>query len=219
MADKRVWKEPVSMASSIIHLGFDPGGNNAFGVALLEGGRCDYSTVSSVDEAIGWVSDKCGTLVPAAAGIDTLLHWSCGPSGNRHAERVLRQRYPDAGPTIISPNSLRGAMVIGGVALGMRLREKYPEIVLNETHPKLLARHFNMKLLGTDERRRWISFAADVRINEANDHEVDAVISAWAIREALSNLEVGATSGWLDLLVMRRDLVLPISDVRYYWPR
>jgi hypothetical protein len=39
--------------------------------------------------------------------------------------------------SILSPNSLYGAMAIGGMALAFRLREKWPELVLNETHPKV----------------------------------------------------------------------------------
>ena len=38
----------------------------------------------------------------------------------------------------MAPNSLYGAMAIGGMALAFRLREKWPELELNETHPKVL---------------------------------------------------------------------------------
>jgi hypothetical protein len=40
--------------------------------------------------------------------------------------------------SIMSPNSLYGAMAIGGMALAFRLRQKWPELELNETHPKVL---------------------------------------------------------------------------------
>jgi hypothetical protein len=40
--------------------------------------------------------------------------------------------------SVMTPNSLRGAMAIGGMALAMRLRQLWPEIALNETHPKVM---------------------------------------------------------------------------------
>jgi hypothetical protein len=38
--------------------------------------------------------------------------------------------------SIVAPNSLRGAMAIDGMALALRLRQKWPVLVLNETHPR-----------------------------------------------------------------------------------
>ena len=81
-------------------------------------------------------------------------------------------------------------MAAGGMVLGYRLRARFPQLALNETHPKLLARHFAGSLpkgadRRTDERRAWMARElpnADVR--DANDHEVDAIVSAWATRTA-----------------------------------
>ena len=38
----------------------------------------------------------------------------------------------------MAPNSLFGAMAVGGVGLALRLRERWPSIALTETHPKVL---------------------------------------------------------------------------------
>jgi hypothetical protein len=66
-----------------IYLGFDPGGERKFGVALLEGNCVRTSAVSSVDEAMKWAVDACKARQPIAAGIDTLLHWATSKSGMR----------------------------------------------------------------------------------------------------------------------------------------
>lgn len=212
------------MHSRAIFLGFDPGGKNAFGVALLVGNNAAFSTVTCVDAAIEWTRDAVKAhAIPTAAGIDTLLHWSCSPGGNRHAEDVLRARYPDASPTIISPNSLYGSMAIGGMALGYRLRALFPNLPLNETHPKLLARHFCGTLpkaakSRTEVRRAWMtSELPGCNISAANDHEVDAIISAWATRTALS-VNRTPNRAWRDLVAETSGSISPLTGVHYYWP-
>jgi hypothetical protein len=53
-----------------IYLGFDPGGECKFGVALLDGDCLKTFTVSSVDKAMKWAGDVCGSRLPIADGID-----------------------------------------------------------------------------------------------------------------------------------------------------
>jgi hypothetical protein len=120
------------------YLGFDPGGDSRFGVALLGEDRVRASIVSTVDDALKWAIAECGSRRPIAAGIDTLLHWATAESGWRPCDCRLRRKYPSVQKSVISPNSLYGAMAIGGMALALRLREAWPEIILNETHPKVL---------------------------------------------------------------------------------
>ena len=121
-----------------IYLGFDPGGDRRFGVALLEGDCVTTSTISSVADAINWAVQECGQRQPIAAGIDTLLHWTTTRSGLRPCDLKLRADYPAVQNSVMALNSLFGAMAIGGMALALRLRQVWPEIVLNETHPKVL---------------------------------------------------------------------------------
>src|SRR5208283_4414784 len=77
-----------------IYLGFDPGGDRRFGVALLDGNCVKCSTVSTVDDAMKWAIHACGSRRPAAAGIDTLLHWATTRGGMRPCDSRLRCRYP-----------------------------------------------------------------------------------------------------------------------------
>jgi hypothetical protein len=135
-----------------IYLGFDPGGDRKFGVALLDGGCGKASTVSTVDEATKWAIDVRGARKPKAAGIDTLLHWATSKSGTRPCDERLGARYPKARKSIMSPNSLFGAMAIGGMALALRLRQKWPETLLNETHPKVFLRAQDKVYDATDSK-------------------------------------------------------------------
>lgn len=196
------------------YLGFDPGGDSRFGVVLLAENFVKASTVSTVDDAVKWAVDECGSLRPIAAGIDTLLHWATTKSGMRPCDLQLRRKYPDARNSIMAPNSLYGAMAIGGMALALRLRKKWPELDLNETHPKVLLyalwkERYDPKTVSAAVRQ----FARRVGIECAirGEHEFDALLSAWATREGLAG-------GWIDIVGIDVDLLLPAGRVRYLWP-
>jgi hypothetical protein len=47
----------------------DAGGDRRFGVAVLDWDRITASTVSSVDDAVKWAAEACGSREPIAAGI------------------------------------------------------------------------------------------------------------------------------------------------------
>jgi predicted nuclease with RNAse H fold len=199
-----------------IYLGFDPGGDRSFGVALLDGGRMIAATASNVGEAINWSIRECGPRHPVAVGIDTLLHWSTGKSGMRPCDLFLRAKYPAVKNSVMAPNSLYGAMAIGGMALAMRLRQLWPEIVLNETHPKVMlhalgARRYNPETL--DAAVQWfVGRAHCFEWTIRDEHALDAAASAWATREGLAN-------GWLDIIGTEADLLFPAGSVRYLWPK
>jgi hypothetical protein len=200
-----------------IYLGFDPGGDRGFGVAILQGTDASGATVSTVSDAMKWALSKCGTSEPIAAGIDTMLHWSDGPGGWRPADQKLRLAYPEARSSVLSPNGLYGSMGIGGMALALRLRERWPNITLNETHPKLLgfafrrARHTDVDPVAAIA---WLAQHAGLDLaSVTTGHELDAVISAWATRE-------GSLRGWRDLVPETEDrtLLFPANKVTYLWP-
>jgi len=203
------------MAESGAFLGFDPGGERSFGIAVLYDAVIKATTVSSVADAIDWIVRECKSKEPIAAGIDTLLHWCDGPGGWRPADRLLRAAYPAARSSILSPNGLYGSMGIGGMALALRLRQRWPSILLNETHPKVLA--FSLR----GERHRdddptagiaWFARYAGLDLTHAGTgHDFDAVLSAWATREGLSQ-------GWADLVTDDRSLLFPAGTVSYLWP-
>ena len=201
--------------SESIYLGFDPGGDRKFGVALLDGERETVSTVSTVDDAIKWSVDICGSRRPVAAGIDSLLHWATTRSGMRPCDLRLQSRYPARAKSVMAPNSLFGAMAIGGMALAIRLRQVWPAIVLNETHPKVLLHALEVQRHNSetvDMTIRWFanrSGCGDVAIQ--GDDELDAALSAWATREGFEN-------DWADIIGPDGDLLFPAGSVRYLWP-
>jgi hypothetical protein len=198
-----------------IYLGFDPGGHGKFGTALLDGNRVTAHTVNNVDDAMNWAVRTCGSRQPVAAGIDTLLHWATATSGLRPCDLQLRAKYQPVRNSIMAPNSLYGAMAIGGVALALRLREVWPELVLNETHPKVLlhalgAQRYNSKTV--DVAVRWLvnrAHGADWKIE--GEHEFDAALSSWAT-------QTGLAEGWADIIGDHSDLLFPAGQVGYLWP-
>jgi Protein of unknown function (DUF429) len=214
----------VNPPDSEIFLGFDPGGNGKYGVALLSGTDLSCCAVETTATAFEWAKRGCGLKKPVAAGIDTLLHWSDRRSGWRAADCSLRAKYPTMKRSVVAPSSLYGAMVIGGMALAMRCRKNWQKIILNETHPKVLFYHFFEWSYGgkQDARAREERLAKAIRCFEAlsglslpsrtDEHAFDAALSAWATRE-------GCRKGWDDLADHDRDLVFPIEDgVHYFWP-
>jgi hypothetical protein len=205
----------MAMAESNVFLGFDPGGDRGFGVALICGTEVKATTVSSVAGAIGWAAEQCGRRKPIAAGIDTLLHWCDGPGGWRPADRALRSAYPAARSSILSSNGLYGSMGIGGMALALRLRHRWPSIRLNETHPKVLAFSLRGERHRDDDPLAGIAWFAEHSgldlMHTSTGHEFDAALSAWATREGLSG-------GWADLVTDDPALLFPAGPVSYLWP-
>ena len=201
-----------------IHLGFDPGGDSKFGVAIVDGHCVRTSTVSSVDDAIGWATDQCGSSRPVAAGIDTLLHWVTSRSGMRPCDLRLRATYRPMKNSIMSPNSLYGAMAIGGMALAIRLRQVWPEIILNETHPKVLlhalwGQRYDPKDRATVEAvvQFFVNESPYTEANIAGEHALDAALSAWATQK-------GLMEGWTDIVGATGTLLFPAGEARYLWP-
>jgi Protein of unknown function (DUF429) len=168
-----------------------------------------------VADAVDWAVNLCESRQPIAAGIDTLLHWATTKSGMRPCDKQLRALYPRMGNSIMAPNSLFGAMAIGGMALALRLRQVWPGIVLNETHPKVLlhalgAERYHPKTV--DVAVQWfVGRARCVEVAVQGEHELDAALSAWATREGLAG-------GWTDIIGASDDLLFPAGPVRYLWP-
>jgi hypothetical protein len=167
-----------------------------------------------LDEAVAWVRAACASRQPVAVGIDTLLHWATTPGSWRPCDRLVRRCYPEARGSIVSPNGLFGAMAVGGVALAMRLREVWPDIVLNETHPKVLLharRGARWRPGAVAEAARWFGVHAGLGLRHGCDeHELDAALSAWATK-------VGLEERWIDLIGAEDGLLFPVGPVRYLW--
>ena len=191
--------------------GADPGGDGAFGVAVIrESGSTSCSTVSSVGEAVNWITAK-GT--PLGVGIDSPMWWSAGRGGGRLADKRLRTAYGIPSGTVQSVNSLRGAALAGGLLLASLLRGKFPDVKVTESHPKalLIARSLNPADAG--------AVAAHFGIEKTwcDDHQRDAAIAAVCARN-------GFRGKWrVDLADQRCSLEQDpkgywLAPVHYWWP-
>lgn len=201
-----------------IYLGFDPGGRCKFGVAIIDGNCVKASTVSTVDEAMKWAVDKCKARArePKAAGVDTLLHWATGGGGWRPCDEQLRAKYPAVANSIMSPNSLHGAMATGGMALALKLRQQWPKLELNETHPKVLLHALGHGYDPKDSEsvetaiRCFLRRGDYAESNIKTEHELDAALSAWATQK-------GFAKKWVDIVGDGNNLLFPAGEVRYLW--
>jgi hypothetical protein len=201
--------------------GADPGGANAFGVALLRpDGTFESKVVSCADDAMKWLSRKDVTIL--AAGIDAPLWWSSGNSGDRAADRYLRNKFGISGGTVQAANSLRGALLIQGALLAMALRRQSPKLPITEAHPKALLKALWPDLSKSD--RPWERIAKRFRLEgpEPDDDERkdrrDAILAAIAARE-------GTTGQWTRDLALCERLTgeqhpadVPWGPVHYWWP-
>lgn len=211
------------MSVTGIIVGYDPGGNGSHGVAELEigHGRCVRATVLSLETAedvLRWIQ-QFNNLV--GLGVDTLAAWSTGPSGWRTADLFLRERYTDIQQSIVSPNGLYGSMGINGMAVSISLRRTDPHLSISETHPKVLYRALEHKKYDYKSHSNEMDFALsrwlDLDVRTSNDHEWDAVVSAYAALQ-------GVTGGWThdlfeDQIEKDGRLVWPCGKTNYWWPK
>ena len=204
-------------SNSDLFLGFDPGGDKRFGVASIVGSKVSFGTVGSIKAAKDWAIEASNGIAPYAVGIDTILHWATGQGGFRQADKWLKEKYPNASRSVMAPNSLYGAMTIGGVGLAIELKRLWPNLILNETHPKVLFQALSEQpyprenLLSAIE---WLTARTkfDLHKNRPSEDEFDAILSAWATREAVNQR-------WNDLVVTDNQHIYPISNVHYFWPK
>jgi hypothetical protein len=107
-------------------------------------------------------------------------------------------------------------MAVQGMALAIRVRERWPGIQLNETHPKLLYYALTGNRYPKFETgfATWLcrQFTPQIDVEMANDHEWDALISAWGTWS-------GMTGRWSkDLMSGVDNLILPAGSTTYFWP-
>jgi predicted nuclease with RNAse H fold len=167
------------------------------------------SCVDSVEEAVAWSVDNVSEI-PIATAVDAPLWWSSGPGGGRKADKWIRDKYGISSGTVQSVNSLSGAALAQGMLFINLLRDRYPDIVVSEAHPKAVLKALRIeradfpRLHGVDEPG-------------TTEHESDALIAAVAAREGLEGRwaldlssdrfesEQDPTSFWL-------------APVVYFWP-
>ncbi len=187
-------------------VGADPGGEAKFGLAFLDATDKKNShciTVSSVDDAVKEVK-KRGE--PLGLGIDAPMWWASHKGGSRKADERIRSihRHTDMkSSTVQSPNSLKGAALVGGMMLAWRIRQEFPGTKITESHPKAVihAHEFDLKFF-----------------NWGNEHEHDAAIGAICARE-------GFERRWtFDLAKDRHESEQDpdshwLAPIRYFWPK
>jgi hypothetical protein len=206
-------------------LGADPGGANAFGVALLyPDGKFESAVVSCADDAMKWLCRKAVTIL--AAGIDAPLWWSSGPSGDRAADQYLRTTFKISGGTVQAANSLRGAVLVQGAMLALALRQRSPELPITEAHPKALLKAKALWPKSSKSGPLWEEIRSGFKLkgpilDDEGQHKRDALLAAVAARE-------GSTGQWTRDLALCRDCerssgeqdpaAVPWGPVHYWWP-
>jgi hypothetical protein len=214
-------KNPCVTAISGEIWGYDPGGKE-HGVSRLTITQdlitaCLVKTVDTAYAALNWF----GKSPPLAFGVDTLTAWSTGRSGDRPADRWLRQTYPQAESSVMSPNELRGAMCVNGMAVVWHFRNLWPNLLVSETHPKILYYAIAHQLYRdtplaqrTAALTQWLGLSGNLAIG--NDHEWDAAASAYA---AWKGLRMNcATDLHQTPPLPGENLIHPAGPTVYFWP-
>jgi hypothetical protein len=156
-------------------VGFDPGGKNAFGWAVLEvlDGNLRYlssGTCSDARSAFDSVTLP-GGATPGAVGVDSPLYWEAGQE--RQADKDIREALRKAGKptsTVIHVNSLRGACLVQGALVANFAAEAWPDTRITEAHPKALVHLWP----------ETTAFITSLPSRVKNEHEIDAAIAAYS---------------------------------------
>lgn len=202
-------------------VGYDPGGNEAHGFALLtikdgEPESVSVTTLSNTEAVIKEIRSKA----ILGLGVDTLSCWCTGNSGWRPADKWLRKRYPEIINSIMSPNTLSGSMGINGMSVLIETAKMPNGITLSETHPKVLYYALTRKKYDYDNNHAemvdFLSKRLGLNVKTSNEHEWDAAISAYAHM-------MGITGKWTcDLHKLQPEdncrIVQPCGKTSYYWP-
>jgi hypothetical protein len=191
-------------------VGFDPGGDKAFGWAALLSTPSGLEllgtgTCSSAPDAVH-SAHKVSGVAPAGFATDAPLFWVA--SGDRKADSFVRKLVCSAGGrsgTVSHVNSLRGACLVQGVQVTRLATAQWPSAKATEAHPKALL------LLDRGAREFLSSVAGSVK----TEHERDAAIAAYTAAAFINQ-----TDGWHDLVLQERDPFFPGgSNAAYWFPR
>lgn len=203
-------------------VGYDPGGDGAHGIALLslEGGRATSIETRTFETTEGVIAHLEHLPTIAALGVDTLTCWSTGGGGWRPADRWLREQYKPVRNSVMTPNGLAGSMGLNGMSVLLTIRRKFPNVMIVETHPKVLYWAIEKKKYDYASTKvdmeRMLCKAHAAAVVTVNEHEWDAAISAFAAASSIS----GRWTNDLHALPTRpgERLVTPCGTTNYYWP-
>jgi len=193
----------------MIWVGFDPGGQNSFGWAVLrvELGtpiRLETGSCSNADAALRTASTSLSVDKPNGIGIDAPLFWVA--FGDRHADRVVRKHCEAGGSsgTVGHVHSLRGAGLVQGVLAAHLAAERWQSALITEAHPKALFR-------ASVEARTFISSHPRHSVTE---HQRDAALAAYAAWAAAVTRD-----GWRILVHDEPAPFFPAGrEVSYWFP-
>jgi predicted nuclease with RNAse H fold len=207
----------------MIWIGADPGGKRKFGAAVLfADSSYDCKDVSSVPEFINFIESRLdlrgdGTLtLPSGVGIDAPLWWSKKEGGSRKADEWIRDQY-EVGSSVLSINSLQGAVLVQGIILAKELRRVFPNIKITESHPKALLKAKYGKCKETASAGRFFE-EHQIKIDSSrkiSDHQTDALIAAICARETFQlrwDRDLARDPG------NAGEINAGIEDVHYGWP-
>jgi len=119
----------------------------------------------------------------------------------------------------MSPNTLSGSMGINGMSVLIEVAKKFENIKLSETHPKVLYYALTQQKydyqLNNNEMDQYLSDKLGIEFETKNDHEWDAVISAYALLMGI----VGTWKYNLHKLPLKQGRIIkPCGKTFYYWP-
>ncbi len=205
-------------------LGYDPGGDDAHGAATLEvsaqGAVLAASTqlVNTGDDARAYFATLLAQGETVGLGVDTLTEWSLGSAGWRPADTWLRQTYPAVRNSVVSPNSIFGSMCLNGMGVVHALRTAHPNLVVSETHPKVL--YFALTQTGYDwassaaQMHKWLLAQLGTTCPVGTEHEFDALLSAWACMQGV----LGRWTRDLHAAPTTSTTIKPAGQTKYFWP-
>jgi hypothetical protein len=188
-------------------VGFDPGGEKAFGWAVLEaapGGLLllGGGVVTGATAAVASASALIGEA-PAAIGIDAPLFWIS--DGDRRADLKVRALVCGAGGspgTVNHVNSLRGACLVQGILAARLSHERWPDAIVTEAHPKALLR---VSAAARD-------FVSAPQFQSVGEHARDAALGAYAAHAVTER-----SHGWHNLAAQEHAVFFPAGNEVAYW--
>ena len=195
----------------------------------LGGAMADLGRVHGlgIDTLTYWSSGRSGLRTA-----DEMLREVFDPVLQKeHRKRQVTGAEKPFRTSVVALNSLYGSMSVNGMFVLRKIRKSSERAGsssdpwITETHPKVLYFALSGEKYDYDNRReemnRWLVNEMNMRLDgmeeselTKNDHEWDAVISAWAANQ-------GRTGRWETNLVTYEDsanLDFPAGCVDYRWP-
>lgn len=203
-------------------IGYDPGGNDNHGLTVIEfkNSHIDSIHIATYSHVEALLEHVLQLSNPIAIGVDTYTCWCSDYSGWRPADLWLKKQYPEIRPSVASPNSLYGSMSINGMGLLVELRQQFGDIVISETHPKVIFYALTGQKYAYLKKRPFMEQLLTQRFSQSvvtnNEHEWDAAIAAYSVWQGIS----GNWTQNLHQLPLKENtrLIHPAGKNFFFWP-